>query len=176
MRAASLKGTDDTVNMDTLGIWSELLAATSAKVAEKRCEYVQRLDKEVRALLSDMTGGREKTSLRYDRVRTESEYLELLTGNVEREIRVGTTLYGAQRDDIEILLDGRQARAFSSQGQQRSIALAMKLAEGMLSKEITGEYPVFLLDDIFSELDSSRKAYLARGLSGRQVVITSCEK
>ena len=75
------------------GIWSELLAATSAKVAEKRCEYVQRLDKEVRALLSDMTGGREKTSLRYDRVRTESEYLELLTGNVEREIRVGTTLY-----------------------------------------------------------------------------------
>lgn len=176
LRAASLKGTDDTVNMDTLGIWSELLAATSAKVAEKRCEYVQRLDKEVRALLSDMTGGREKTSLRYDRVRTESEYLELLTGNVEREIRVGTTLYGAQRDDIEILLDGRQARAFSSQGQQRSIALAMKLAEGMLSKEITGEYPVFLLDDIFSELDSSRKAYLARGLSGRQVVITSCEK
>ena len=65
-RAVSLKGTDDTVNMDTLGIWSELLAATSAKVAEKRCEYVQRLDKEVRALLSDMTGGREKTSLRYD--------------------------------------------------------------------------------------------------------------
>ena len=123
-----------------------------------------------------MTGGREEPTLIYDCVRSESEYLELLTANVEREIRMGTTLYGAQRDDIEILLGGRQAKSFSSQGQQRSIALAMKLAEGIISKEVTGEYPVFLLDDIFSELDESRKTYLARGLSDRQVVITSCEK
>lgn len=176
LRAASLKGPGDPVNLETLGIWSEQLAATSAKVAERRGEYVERLEKEVQALIYDMTGGREKPSLLYDRVRSESEFLELLTSNVEREIRMGTTLYGAQRDDIEIMLDGREARAFSSQGQQRSIALAMKLAEGILSKEVTGEYPVFLLDDIFSELDDARKTYLARGLEGKQVVITSCEK
>lgn len=176
LRAAMIKGCDEKVNFDTLGIWSEQLAATSAKVAAKRCEYVQRLDSVVRALLSDMTGGREKPELQYDRVRTEEEYLQLLSSNVEREIRMGTTLYGAQRDDIEISLGGRVARAFSSQGQQRSIALAMKLAEGLLSKEATGEYPVFLLDDIFSELDDARKAYLARGLYDRQVVITSCDR
>lgn len=176
LRAASLKGAGEPVNIDMLGIWSEQLAETSAKVSERRSLYVERLDKEVRALVADMTCGREKPSLRYERARTASEYLELLTSNVEREIRIGTTLYGAQRDDIEILLDGKEARSFSSQGQQRSIALAMKLAEGIISKEVTGEYPVFLLDDIFSELDESRKTYLAQGLSGRQVVITSCEK
>ena len=64
---------------------------------------------------------------------------------------------------------------FASQGQQRSIALAMKLAEGEISRDETGEYPVFLLDDILSELDENRKSYVIRGLTGRQVLITTCE-
>ena len=65
---------------------------------------------------------------------------------------------------------------FASQGQQRSIALAMKLAEGEISREITGEYPVFLFDDILSELDKKRKEYILSGLSGKQVIITCCEE
>ena len=96
--------------------------------------------------------------------------------NTEKEIRAGTTLYGTHKDDIYIELNGRDSRSFASQGQQRSIALAMKLAEGEISKKITGEYPVFLFDDILSELDRSRKDYVLSGLSGKQVIITCCEE
>jgi recF protein len=176
LRAASERRGDRKVNLDTLAIWSEQLAQASAKVAARREAYVSRLDIVMRELLSDMTLGTERVALHYEKAQTEEEYLHMLTSCVEREVRVGTTIYGAHRDDIAITLCGRDARAFSSQGQQRSIALAMKLAEGMLSREETGEYPVFLLDDIFSELDDSRKQYLAQGLSGRQVVITSCDR
>ena len=68
------------------------------------------------------------------------------------------------------------ARTFASQGQQRSIALALKLAEGELSRECTGEYPVFLLDDVFSELDKRRKEYIMSGFGDRQIILTTCEK
>jgi DNA replication and repair protein RecF len=176
LKTAAERCGDRGINLDTLEIWSAQLAEASAKVAARRESYVARLDKTVRALLSDMTAGVETPALRYERAYSEDEYLHLLTSNVDREVRLGTTLYGAHRDDMIITLAGREAKAFSSQGQQRSIALAMKLAEGMLSREETGEYPVFLLDDIFSELDDARKRYLADGLDGRQVVITSCDR
>ena len=68
------------------------------------------------------------------------------------------------------------AKYFASQGQQRSIALAMKLAEGELSKQEGGEYPVFLLDDVLSELDRERKNYILSELHGRQVIITTCDE
>ena len=99
----------------------------------------------------------------------------LYTDHIEREIRLGSTLYGIHKDDIEIALNGKDARLYASQGQQRSLALAMKLAEGELSKKITGEYPVFLLDDVLSELDSSRRNYVLSSLTGRQIIITSCD-
>ena len=73
------------------------------------------------------------------------------------------------------MINGKEARSYGSQGQQRSLALAMKLAEGELSKKETGEYPVFLLDDILSELDATRKAYILSGIRDRQVILTACE-
>ena len=76
---------------------------------------------------------------------------------------------------MPVTLNGSDARVYASQGQQRSIALAMKLAEGEISRIVTGEYPVFLLDDILSELDRSRKEYVLSGFDGRQVIITCCE-
>ena len=107
---------------------------------------------------------------------TEQEYYKKLTENLEKEIGAGTTLYGTHKDDIDISLNGHEARAFCSQGQQRSLALAMKMGEGEISKQMTGEYPVFLFDDIFSELDSHRKDYVMNGIKGKQVIITSCER
>ena len=85
------------------------------------------------------------------------------------------TLFGIGRDDMEILINGRRARAFASQGQQRSVVLALKLAEGELSAKLTGEYPVFLLDDILSELDKDRKEFILSRIKDRQVIITGCE-
>ena len=75
----------------------------------------------------------------------------------------------------EILLNGKPARAFASQGQQRSLALSLKLAEGEVCATVCGEKPVFLFDDVFSELDSTRRAYLSGKIGERQVIITTCE-
>ena len=88
---------------------------------------------------------------------------------------MGTSLYGPQRDDVDIRISGNPARSFASQGQQRSIVLAMKLAEGEVIKRLFGEYPVFLFDDVLSELDKERRKYVLEGMKDRQVIITSCE-
>ena len=99
----------------------------------------------------------------------------ILLRHVDREIKAGYTLFGVHKDDVVIKLGGLDARVFCSQGQSRSIALAMKLAEGEISRDANGEYPVFLLDDVLSELDAERRAYVLSSLEGRQIIVTSCE-
>ncbi len=160
----------------TIELWSAYLAREAALISRERYEYVKILDGHVKNFFSEMTGGKENTSLDYTHLKTEQEYYKLFTENLEKEINAGTTLYGTHKDDIDIALNGHEARAFCSQGQQRSLALAMKMGEGEISKQMTGEYPVFLFDDIFSELDSLRKDYVINGIKGRQVIITSCER
>ena len=94
----------------------------------------------------------------------------------DREIAAGATLWGVHKDDIRITLNGRPARLYASQGQQRSLALAMKLAEGWVSAyESGGDMPVFLFDDVLSELDIHRRDYLVRQMQGRQVIMTACD-
>lgn len=158
-----------------LAVLSEQLAKEAAFISEHRRKYTERLSVITSEIVSDMTGGREKISIEYPCCRTEDEYRALLTSNVEKEIRAGGTLYGIHKDDMPITLNGSDTRIYASQGQQRSVALAMKLSEGEISKIVTGEYPVFLLDDILSELDRSRKEYILSGFDGRQVIITCCE-
>ena len=105
--------------------------------------------------------------------------MKKLKSQRSREIKNGVTLFGVHKDDLEISIDGMPSRIYGSQGQQRSLAIAMKLSEGYITKEISGEYPVYLLDDILSELDEKRRSYLISGFSTheseRQVIITCCE-
>lgn len=156
--------------------WSVQLAERAEKISEQRQVYLDRLQCYLTDIFADMTSGHEVPKLRYTDRKTKEEYLSLLQNNLEREIRQQITLYGIHRDDYEIRLNDREARLFASQGQQRSIALAMKLSEGEISRDMTGQYPVFLLDDIFSELDAYRRSYITNGLKGRQVIITSCNE
>ena len=86
------------------------------------------------------------------------------------------TLFGAHREDMTISLSGNPIKDFGSQGQQRTALLSMKLAEGEIINLETNHYPVFLLDDILSELDEKRRAYLLKELRGKQVIITSCDR
>ncbi len=160
---------------ETIDIWSEQLAAEAENISAERMRYVARLGERLDVLFKDMTEGTEVPELSYSKARTADEYLSLLSCNRDREIRAQTTLYGSHRDDMDILLNGREARLYASQGQQRSIAIAIKIAEGELSKEFTGEYPVFLFDDILSELDEKRRDFILSGLDGKQVIITSCD-
>lgn len=168
---------DDKESFDrTIELWSACLAREAALISQERYEYVNQLDFGVKAFFRDMTDEKENPSLEYSSVRSEEEFLKLLTENLEKEIAVGTTLYGIHKDDINIYLNGHEARTFCSQGQQRCLALAMKMGEGEISKKTTGEYPIFLFDDILSELDQKRKNYVINGIKDRQVVITCCDR
>lgn len=155
-------------------VWSEQLAREAAYISKVRYAYVEKLCKRSAYILSDMTSGKDEISLLYPEPYGEEVFFEKLSSSLEREVRMGGTLYGIHKDDMIIKIGGRDARSFASQGQQRSSALSLKLAEGEIIKDDIGEYPVFLLDDILSELDESRKKYIMDGLKDRQTVITSC--
>ena len=101
--------------------------------------------------------------------------MEQLKLNREKDLKLKTTSVGPHRDDLAIEINGLSARTYGSQGQQRSIVLALKLAEADILFEKTGERPVILLDDVMSELDMSRRDYLLNHLDGRQVFITCCD-
>lgn len=172
----------------TVSLWSEQLAHEAAVIAAYRAEFLSRVEKHVASCFRDMTGESEVPTLVYqgssrqapeeyrDREKTEQAYLALLEGAHDREIGAGATLWGIHKDDVDIRLNDKSARMFASQGQQRSLALAMKLAEGEICLEEFGDYPVFLFDDVLSELDAGRREYLLSRISQKQVILTSCEQ
>jgi len=176
------KSAFDTMIWDT---YAEQMAVFGSDIFARRLEYMEKLSASIEELFSEMTDGREKPSLSYRssalgegedaREAGKSRLYEALTANIDREIIAGSTLYGIHKDDIAVRLNGKDAKIYASQGQQRSLALSMKLAEGELSKKISGEYPVFLLDDVLSELDGDRRAFILRNLTDRQLIVTSCE-
>ncbi len=182
-------------------LWSAQLAHEAAILTVHRARYVEQVSVQVKQCFADMMrhygapdSVGELPELTYvptlgsewlaeqgmdvyrDVERLERRYLELLSTRHEREIGAGATLWGIHRDDIHITLNGRPARIYASQGQQRSLALAMKLAEGWVSaQESAGDMPVYLFDDVLSELDASRRSYLVREMQGRQVILTACD-
>lgn len=185
-RAALLKTAQKkSVSEEMFSVWNERLANISVKVACIRADYLKLLKEKAPSHYKAISGGKESLSLRYisdvyqeDLTREEMEerYLSLLKTNLSQDIRYGFTQKGIHRDDMEIFMDSRLARNFSSQGQQRSAVLALKLAEGEISEEMTGNSPVYLLDDVLSELDEERRQYITNGLSGKQVILTGTDK
>lgn len=171
----------------TVDLWSEQLAEAAAVISKYRYEFLKRVDVYVKECFSDMTGERESTEIYYlgsakaegdeylDIREIQKRYVELLSTSHDREISAGATLYGIHKDDIDIRLNGRSARLYASQGQQRSLALALKIAEGEICREEFGDYPVFLLDDVLSELDSTRRSYLLEKMDSKQVIMSGCE-
>ena len=171
----------------TVELWSEKLAHEAAVISDMRLQFAKRASRHVAACFAEMMGEKEIPSLVFhgssgqkeeeyaDRETTKKKYYSLLTSSYDREIAAGATLWGIHKDDLDICLNGKSARIYGSQGQQRSLALAMKLAEGEICKEEFGDYPVFLFDDVLSELDASRREYLLHKIKGKQVIMTSCE-
>ena len=174
------KGSGDKLLLD---VYNERLAALSAVITVNRRKYTAKLEEEAAKFLDDMSLGKEKLKLEYHSQCGEAEtqeeikerYKAIADEHFDIERERGIALYGAHKDDFNMLINRKSARMYGSQGQQRSTVLAFKLAEGELSAKLTGEYPVFLLDDILSELDADRKEYILSRLDGRQVVITGCE-
>ncbi len=167
--------------------WSGLCAEYASHIYMRRREYIKKLEVYAADYMKNISDGREKLSIYYktdisdssdrdSREAVKNEYLRIFTENIHKERLVGSSLYGPQREDIVISVNGSEARLFASQGQQRSIVLALKMAEGEVSRELFSEYPVFLFDDVLSELDKKRQAFVLSGMENRQIIITSCDE
>lgn len=184
-RNALLKNASKGMYVDEgeLVAWSESMAEYAAAIYLTRVEYLKKLEVYVKEIGLKISDGKEEISFEYKSDVTEAtdkagvigEYRRALTSALDREKIVGSSLYGPQRDDIIIKINGQPTRGFASQGQQRSIVLSMKLAEGEVIRDTFGEYPVFLLDEMLSELDEGRRRFVLDSLSGKQTIITACE-
>ncbi len=165
-----------------LDVWDAQLASVSSSILKKRLDYTEKLSEYAALSLRHLTSSREQLDIQYrgfsgldremGRETIERLYLERLRRGREDDIARGSTSNGPHRDDLSLALNGVEARLFSSQGQQRSIVLSLKIAELMILTEIAGEKPILLLDDVMSELDSSRRSLLMEVIQGHQVFIT----
>lgn len=152
------------------------LAQSGCKIYEGRREFVDFVSRKAGEYYSSISGGKEKLEIRYNgTARTVDEFYDLFNRNIERDKIIGYTSAGIHREDLEIYLDGRPAKDYASQGQQRSIVIALKLAESDIMEKVTEIAPVILLDDVLSELDFGRQDYLLNNISDKQVFITSCD-
>jgi len=158
----------------------ETLAQYGSAICDYREKAIREIEKYAAHFTGEITGGKETLSFSYmPGVKGDyhdiDAYIAQLERNFERELEHGMTLVGPHRDDFVPCLSGKSLRRFGSQGQVRTCVIATKLAECEVIKEFMGEYPVLLLDDILSELDEGRRAYLLGNISDKQVFLTCTE-
>lgn len=168
---------------ELLDIYNERLSLLAAVITVNRAKYVSRLIPAANGFLSEMSREREELTAVYrsqcgvcggNQEEVKNAYRKLFSAHLADEREKGFCVCGVQKDDVSFYINGKSIRLYGSQGQQRSAVLAMKLAEGELSASLTGDHPVYLLDDILSELDNGRREFILSMLSGRQVIITGC--
>lgn len=165
----------------TLPIWDTQLATEGAKLIKYRMEFLERLKKYVQNAHSYLTSEKENLQIEYagtigkDEQEIKQELIDGLAKCREKDLKLGFTNIGPHRDDIKLLVDNIDIRSFGSQGQQRTVALSLKLAELEIFKEETGEYPILLLDDVLSELDQERQQRLLWKIKDIQTIITTTQ-
>ena len=172
--------------LDTLDDFSDQMCKVGAQIIRYRASFVYRLGVIAQEIHRDFSGNRDTLQLKYATVSTVKDptagalevYYDLcehLESHRKAEIESGQCLSGCHKDDIEILINSMPARSFASQGQTRTAALSMKLAEREIHLQEFGEYPVLLLDDVLSELDPGRQEFVLNRIGGGQTLITCCE-
>ena len=172
-RNALLKELRDKPELNSLmNIYEEKLAEAGEPLMQARKEFLEELGEIVAPIHRIITDGKESLTLRYVPGAEMGSMAEKLFISRDRDLFMGSTSLGPQRDEIEFFLDEIDVKHFGSQGQQRTTALSLKLAEIELVKKKTGETPVLLLDDVLSELDAGRQEKLLAGISGTQTFLT----
>ena len=164
---------DGRMTPDTRGslfAWNEQLAQHGARLVERRRLFLERLAAIAEDLHQTLSDKRDGLRIVYqpsfplddlvDADAIQARFLEALETVAQDELARGTTLRGPQRDDVSFTVNGQDCRAFGSQGQQRTVALSLKLAERQLIEELVGEPPLLLLDDVLSDLDDARRRLL----------------
>lgn len=167
-----------------LDVWNEQLATSGVKIMKNRQSFISKLQKWADAIHASITSGKEKIQITYkpsfdgedfqDETVLFNQFMIKLSQVKEQELRRGVCLVGPHRDDLSFSINGKDVFAYGSQGQQRTTALSLKLAELELIHEEVGEYPILLLDDVLSELDHSRQTQLVETFQGKvQTFITT---
>lgn len=171
------------IDEDFIAVWDEGLAEYGAKIIQERKRFAEKLGDISRGISLSITNGKEALDLSYeaaveyrDNYEEQKEYLRnLLAKNLKNDIFRRSTSVGPHKDDLKLCVSGVDIRHFGSQGQQRTAALSLKLAEIRLIKEETDVSPILLLDDVLSELDTERQSFLINSLEEVQLFITATE-
>ncbi len=157
----------------TLAVWDDKLVEAGERLAALRHDLVAQLEPIVVHAYEDVAGEHHDISLTYVAPWRDQGLRDALTSARRDELRRGLTLVGPHRDDLAVVLQSLPARTHASQGEQRSLALALRLASHRLLHDVTGAPPVLLLDDVFSELDPDRSAALLRSLPAGQALLST---
>ncbi len=176
----------DLVSLDT---WDFQLANLGAFIALYRYNYCKCLSEIASKLYNEMTEGEESLEITYEstilknlegrktyRGVLSTDYLDALRKALDNDLKMGFTTVGVHRDDILIKINDKPTRNICSQGQARSAALVMKIAQALLCFKETGEYPVLMLDDVLSELDERRQGFILNNIKDIQVLLTTCDE
>ena len=169
-------------NEEMLDVFDRQLADYGYEIIRYRKEFVDMLSSEASEIMNKISGGREELKIQY---KTSCDFITGTEGreilfkqfyhNRDKDIYNGYATLGPHRDDIEFFINGKDAKKYGSQGQQRTIALSLKFAEIRIAKQILDEAPVLLLDDVLSELDLDRQRFLVSEIDDVQLFITSAE-
>ncbi len=155
-----------------LDVWDEQMVRYGTELIRERKKFIEELTEIVSGIHKSLSGGKEEMIIRYEPDSPEENLSRDIREGRARDIRMKTTMTGPHRDDISFFVNNIDIRRFGSQGQQRTAALALKLAEIELVKKITKEEPILLLDDVLSELDSNRQDHLLSAIHHTQTLIT----
>ncbi len=170
--------------LDFLDVIDEKLSEAYAYIIKERGEFLESSNEIILRVGKEISDGREEFSLSYtcassiektDDGENKKRLLNHLKERRKAELSSGMCLIGAHRDDFSVDINGKSAREFGSQGQIRSVVLALKVAEHEILEKDSGEKPILLLDDVLSELDASRRAFLINDVNRGQTIITGCD-
>lgn len=157
---------------ETLNIWDMQLVSFGSKIIERRKLFIDQLNEIIFDIHKKLSGGKEELKINYEPDVEIENFEKVLRQSQERDIKAKITTVGPHRDDFCFMIGDVDIRKFGSQGQQRTAALSLKLAEIEIVKKIAKDTPVLLLDDVLSELDSNRQNYLLDSIGDIQTIIT----
>lgn len=158
--------------MDTLEIWDQQLIEHGSIIIEERETFIIKLNDIIKEIHKKLTGGKEEIEILYEKNTSREQFKENLNKKRDSDLKSLTTQTGPHRDDMAFMVNGIDIRKYGSQGQQRTVALSLKLAEIQLVESIIKDTPILLLDDVMSELDHDRKNYLLESIKDIQTMIT----
>lgn len=167
-----LQFSGDSGLFDMLDVWDMQLVRYGSEIIKRRMDFIDDINSIIRPVHSKLSGNKEILNLRYIPCTTTDNFKDEVIRSRERDIKLKMTNVGPHKDDVAFFINDKDVRKYGSQGQQRTCALSLKLAEIELVKKVINDTPVLLLDDVLSELDANRQNFLLDSIGDIQTIIT----